>query len=222
MQILIKSVELLSAGTAVVIAFVVIFGYFQIGVPVFEVKEHCDPTIPDENATSEEIIYETASRLWEFYRSVNAFGLEHDGRLAYLDIEIEASSSSLGCAMLDGFFAQSIGDEDAEPHFWMRFEDDPWNSEFSFTLRGPEAGFWELSIPAIQKELPRNGQYRVMEYGHILSIEGPFFVDYQDKNGFAKVTFYPQFERVFSEAEISCARKRLDAPGWARAVLPCF
>ena len=139
-----------------------------------------------------------------------------------MDIEIEASSSSLGCAISEGAFGEYINDKNVEPRFWINYDDHPWESEFSFTLRGPYGGSWELVVPVNQRELPKNGQYRAMDHGSILSVEGPFLVQHLDSNGFGQVTLYPQTERVLSEAEISCSRLRLSAPNWMRTVIPCF
>lgn len=222
MRTLFRIIEFFAAATAVLIAAVVIVGYFQVGVPVVEIKEHCDPSWPSENASSEEIVDATAARLWGFYEEIDSFAIENDGRIAYVDIEIEASSSSLGCAISEGVFGEYIGDESAEPRFWINSGEDPWANEFVFTLRGPYDGSWQLSVPVNQRELPKNGQYRAMDHGRILSVEGPFLVQHLESNGFGQVTLYPQTERVLSEAEISCSRLRLSAPNWVRSIIPCF
>lgn len=217
-----RVVEFLAAATAVLLAVVVIVGYFQVGVPILEIKEHCDPSWPSEDSTTDEIIDETAERIWSFYENVDSFAIENDGRIVYLDIEIEASDSALGCALSEGVFGEFIGDTTADPRFWMNFEDDPWSSDFVFALRGPYGGVWQLSVPINQRALPKNGQYRAIDHNHILSVEGPFLIEHSESNGFGQVTLYPQDDRVLSESEISCSKFRLASPEWLREIVPCF
>ena len=222
LKAIVRFIEFLAAATAVLIALVAIFGYFQLGVPVFEIRESCHLSWAGENASSEDIVLETSNRYWSFYEEVDAFGIANDGRIAYLDIAFEASNSALGCAAYEGAVSEYLEHPAEGQPFWVNTGTDPWDSEFTFSLRGPYAGAWELSIPASQRNLPKNGQYRAIDHGYLFSVEGPFFVEHLESNGFGKVTLYPQTDRALTESEISCARQRLSLNQWIRPFVPCF
>lgn len=222
MRRIIKAIEFLAASTAVILALVAMFGYFQVGVPVLKIRETCGLSFPSPDASDSEIISATSERLFELYQVVNAFGEEHDGQIAYVDIQVEASSSSLSCSLGEGQVESLFSDIDLPVLFWMAESADPWSSEFSITVRGVEGGSWRLDVPVDQRSLPKNGQYRALDHGHIVSVEGPFFVEHLYANGFAGVTLYPQQDRVLSDSEISCARRRLNTIEWLRPFIPCF
>lgn len=209
-------------ASGLVIACVAIFGYFQVGVPVLRIHESCDLSWPRSGASVPEALERTHARLERFFERVNAFASQHDGRMAYLDIQIRASNSARGCAIAKGELGHFVEDASVQPPFSIAATQDSWSEPFFFDLVGPNGGSGQISIPVNQRELPRNGQYQAIRHGYVLSVKGPFFVEHQEGNGFGQITFHPQTERVLSEAEISCARRKLAYPRWIRGLAPCF
>jgi len=208
--------------TAGIVGFVAslfaVIAVFSIRLPVNSLFLPCEFIYEDEPIETQKAKFST--HVHEV-KKLSKWASEFNGEAVYVSLTVAAGNENNVPCDIPTF------EKNFNLGFWFGKPEDTHENITTSTLnaydpsRAPAHSI--LSLPTFDEN--SSPLHTSDKTGALISIEGPFVVNYQSIGGSPgiEVTSFVPFDDSSSLwQEIGCAKRRLNYPQWLRAFIPCF